>query len=162
MLKRMVNLPFKVLGRAARALQEREDALMRERMADAVKADALASEVHIPKFDVPEEYQPEDLGITVDQVKHLMERPPFALIDVREGNRETQIPDSQHIKMSSLDIRLAELPPAGTSIIVYCQNGESSTLAGRFLRYRGLDEVFVLSGGLDQWQRANGATEDIQ
>ena len=159
-LKKVVNLPFKVLGRAARAVQEREDAAMRERMADAVRADALASEVHIPKFDVPDDYQPEDLQVTVDQLKGFMNQPPFAIIDVREKNRSTQIPGSQSIYMSSLDIRLAELPPAGTTIIVYCQNGESSTLAGRFLRFRGLDEVFVLGGGLDQWIQENGTIED--
>ena len=157
MFKRVVNLPFKVLGKAARAVQMREDGRVRARYEEASASDEEAERVHTPKFDVPDDFQPEDMHRTAGAMQEEMKN--MAFVDVRESNRAEQIPQSQHIPMRTMDIRLAELPPAGTPILIYCQDGEQSLLAVRFLRFRGIEEVWLLEGGLDAWKAANGPLE---
>jgi rhodanese-related sulfurtransferase len=161
MFKRMVNLPFKVLGKAARAVQERENAAIKERYEEAVVSDAEADSKHVPKFDTPDDYQPADLTLTAAQVLERNAREGLVFLDVRSESRTRQLADSLHIPLNTLDIRLAELPPAGTPIIVYCEDGESSEFATRFLRFRGIDETWCLEGGLHAWEAAEGELETL-
>jgi len=157
MFKRVVNLPFKVLGKAARAVQMREDDRVRARYEEASASDEQAERVHTPKFDVPDDFQPEDMHRKTAAIQNEMENTAF--VDVREESRAWQIPGSQNIPMRTMDIRLAELPPAGTPILIYCQDGVQSLLAVRFLRFRGIEEAWLLEGGLDAWKAANGPVE---
>ena len=63
--------------------------------------------------------------------------------------------------MRTLDIRLAELPPAGIPVVIYCQDGQVSREAVRFLRFRGIDETWYIEGGLDAWKVAGGSVEPV-
>ena len=155
MLKRVVNLPFKVLGKAARAVQEREDAARKARHEESPEEETT----HIPKIDVPDDFEVKDLERSVEDVQALMQGKNFAIVDVRDGTRSAQIPGAQHFPLQVLDIQLAELPPAGNTIIVYCLDGEQSTRAVRFLRFRGIDESFVLAGGFHAWTESGAPQE---
>ena len=160
MLKRVVNLPFKVLGKAARALQEREDAVMRQRYEEAVVSDEAAEAEHVPKFDVPDDYYPDDMALNVGAAQDLVDHRKGVYIDVRNGNRDHQLRGTQHLPLQTLDIRLAELPPAGTPIVVYGDSDEQAILATRFLRFRGIDEAWYIDGGLAAWLADDGVVED--
>ena len=161
MFKRVVNLPFKVLGKAARAVQERENAAIKERYEEAVASDAEAEAAHVPKFDTPDDYQPADMTLTPAQVQERSAKESLVFLDVRTESRTRQVPDSLSIPLNTLDIRLAELPPAGTPIIVYCEDGESSAFATPFLRFRGIDETWCLEGGVHAWEAAEGELETL-
>jgi adenylyltransferase/sulfurtransferase len=106
----------------------------------------------------------EELEITPKQVKELQdspEAPPFALIDCREEDEYAlcRIEGSELIPLS----RFGELAPArllsegetpALPVIVYCHHGMRSLHATMFLRERGLDQVWSMSGGIDLWSSA--------
>lgn len=78
----------------------------------------------------------------------------FFLIDVREEDERvrfniggTHIPLRKFLEESSLQISSAE------TIIVYCQRGERSLRAVKFLKQKGFSNVFSLQGGMDLWQK---------
>ena len=66
-----------------------------------------------------------------------------------------QIPGALHIPWSEIGIRIAELPP-DTTIAVVSKQPEHSERVVRFLRHRGLDETWSLTGGLSAWINAGG------
>lgn len=164
MIKTVANLPFRVLGRAARAVQDREKRKRAEREHSRPDPDAetRSANDNIPGFDVPDDWDAGDFGrkarvvkgwLTTDQTVHF--------VDVRE-KRTLAIPGAQHIPLDKLGIELADLPPAGHPIVVYCGDGTASERATRFLRFRGIEDAVVLTGGLSAWQSAKGPVEPVR
>ncbi len=141
MLKNLLNLPFKVTGRLARAVQRREDAAHVER--PAVPERPLSG---VPGLDVPADFAPDDLAITADALAGA------TLVDLRdvEVHAAGTIPGAMSMPLAELGIRLAELPPAGTRVVVF--GTSDAETAARFLRYRGIEEVWYLTGGLEAWE----------
>lgn len=78
----------------------------------------------------------------------------IVLLDVREHDEVNycKIPDSIHIPMNQVPMRLQELDPQG-AIVVYCHKGGRSMQVCRFLEARGFKETFNLQGGITQWSQ---------
>lgn len=164
MIKTVANLPFRVLGKVARAVQDREKRKRAERDQSRPEQDTEARTPHdnIPGFDVPEDWDAGDFGRKARVVKGwVSKKETVHFVDVRE-KRTLAIPGAQHIPLDKLGIELADLPPAGHPIVVYCSDGTASERATRFLRFRGIEDAVVLTGGLSAWQSAKGPVEPIR
>ena len=58
-----------------------------------------------------------------------------------------------HIPFGEVGIRIAELPPNSTVVIIADDQAKSDAVV-RFLRHRGLDETWSLRGGSAAWSYA--------
>ncbi len=155
MLKRIVNLPFKVIGKAARAVQDRNDAAMKEAHGTGTEGDDWSQLDNVPEWDTPPEYKPGRTAISVDDLKKGLRS--VHLVDIRHP-REVQkgtIPGSDNLPMATLSIRLAELP-ANEKIVVFCDSGKDAKETVRFLRFRGIEDSWHLWGGLSAWKQSGG------
>ena len=154
MIGRFVNLPFKVLGTVARAVQERDKAQWEQRTAQGQDGEG-ESQARI-SLDVPSDFDPGPIRI---QAKRALDAPRF-VVDVGSTSEWAAGHPSEatHIPTDEIDIRLAELPP-DVRIIVIARASTQSERVVRFLRHRGLDETWSLHGGLAAWQRAGGTIE---
>lgn len=153
MLKRVANLPFTVLGKVARAVQEHEDRKMHSQYGEGQDGADFSSGDGIPGWDTPDDYEAPDAAMTLAQVQAY--EGDHAKVDLR-AIREYEaghVEGAESMPIPELAIRLAELPPAGTRVILLCQDGASSANAARFLRFRGIEETFYLEGGMAAWKR---------
>ena len=78
------------------------------------------------------------------------------VLDIREASAAGQVPGGQRMPLSQLSLDLAELP-ALTTFLVMDDDDDRARLAARFLRFRGLDESFYITGGVSAWRAAGGA-----
>lgn len=161
MIKRAMNLPFVVLGKLARSVQERERA--KQAAVDArrprVEEQQLQERTNIPGYDVPDDFDAGDVEVKArDVASWTGAGRTVHFVDVR-ARRTLCIPGSQHLPLQQLGIELAELPPAGHPLVVYCEDGAASARAVVFLRFRGIEDAVLLKGGLSAWQSAKGAVE---
>ena len=112
MIGRLINLPFKVLGKAARAVQEREDAAQRARHGTGDTSTDLSHIKADATTEVPEDYDPGDYQVSSkDVLKDQADGLPTVFLDVREKQSKKRIAEAMHIPFSEITIRLAELPP---------------------------------------------------
>ena len=161
MLGRLINLPFKVLGKVSRAVQDRNDSAMKAQHGEGEAGDDYSG---FDNADRLFEALPEDLQvgkIDLDAARVLANDSSghsVLLVDVRKpaAFRGGHIPDAVHIPLGAIHIRLAELPP-DQRIVVYCDDGRASRDAVKFLRFRGLEDTWVLAGGLPAWRAAGGS-----
>jgi len=74
------------------------------------------------------------------------------LVDVRTPSEFAagHIPGAINIPLQQLDSRLAELPPKGTPLVVYCRSGNRSGSAKRVLENAGFSAVHDL-GPMSRW-----------
>jgi glyoxylase-like metal-dependent hydrolase (beta-lactamase superfamily II) len=106
-------------------------------------------------------------AVNVDRLRLMLERAaPVMVLDIRppEERAEWSIPGSVHRDAyralregdgSALDdVR----PAPGTPVIAVCAGGETSRIAARVLRQRGLD-AYSLSGGMKAWSLAWNTAE---
>lgn len=156
MLDRLINLPFKIIGKAARAVQERQDAVDRER-AEQMTA-ASRSRSNSPAVEVPDDFETGDLSRSPDDVAAMLAqlssgKLKVLVIDIRDAAafKAGHIPGALSMPFSTLGLDLAELPPL-TRFITICDDVERSRLAARFLRHRGFDDSWFLAGGVGGWQ----------
>ena len=160
MLKRVVNLPFKVIGRAARVIQARNDAKMKAEHGTGTEGDDFDQLENIPEFDTPADFCLPPPSLSVAALRSaLRARAGWALIDLRAPGafRAGALPGAENQPIATLGIRLAELPPANVRIVVYCEDGgEVSAAAVRFLRFRGIEDAHMLAGGVAAWRAAGG------
>lgn len=158
MLKGLINLPFKVLGRVSRAVQERQDSVTQAKYGRGDERDDWEKDANIPEFDTPADYATTSFPASTAAVRGWLslQDPPTVLVDVRpSGVRRTgRVRDTDHIPFAAIPLRLSELPPEGTRIVLYCDDGGFSREATRFIRFRGIDDVWYLEGGLQAWKAA--------
>ena len=159
MLDRLINLPFKIIGKAARAVQERQDALDRGRAEQMTAASRTRS--NAPAVEVPDDFEIGDLSVTDTALAEMLAggtAGAILVIDIREEAAFNigHIPGVLNMPFSTLGLDLAELPPL-TRFITVCDDVERSRLAARFLRHRGFDDSWFLAGGLSAWKMANRA-----
>lgn len=89
----------------------------------------------------------------------LMNRKHALLLDVREEKRLQQdgarIGSARHIPASQLEGRLSELKKfQNKPVIVQCNNERGAALACALLQKNGFADTYVLSGGLEAWEKA--------
>ena len=92
-------------------------------------------------------------AISVEDLKTRRDRgDSLTLVDVREPH-EWAISDlsgSMKVPLGTLPQRLGELPK-DAEIVVYCRTGGRSANAVQFLRQRGYEKVYNLTGGINHW-----------
>ena len=57
--------------------------------------------------------------------------------------------------LDTVGIRVSELP-TDRMVVVVCEDGGQSLEATRFFRERGMEDTWVLAGGLGAWRKAGG------
>jgi rhodanese-related sulfurtransferase len=155
MLKRLVNLPFTVASKAARAFQEREDAKTRARYG------TVSDPGDVPIASVAPTVEGGDAAavrITAADVRARQangERIVF--VDVRTS-RGPGIPGSLRMPASEIGIRVSEIDPDHL-VVAWCDDGVLATDAVRFFRERGMEDTWALAGGLGAWRAAGGTVE---
>ena len=95
---------------------------------------------------------------TVTELDELLAEDAVTLIDIRNpGEREGgAIPDSLHIPLAQLRLRLDEVPD-DKPIVVHCAGGWRSSVAASLLRANGIGRVSDLLGGYNAWADAQAA-----
>ncbi len=152
MFGKVLNLPFKVLGGVARAVQAQEA----KKWTDSEAKDAeAAKENSAISIAVPDDFQTGPIRIqpaeAIAMAKH------GCVIDVSAAEHPTHgsIPSSLCIPREEIGIRVAELPP-DTHMVVIAHSIDDSDAVVRFLRHRGIDETWSLEGGYKAWVKAGG------
>jgi len=77
------------------------------------------------------------------------------LLDVRSYSefRQSRIEGAVHIPYNEIAHRYADiLHDIGAVIIVYCQSGRRSAIAGRALADIGFIRIYDMQGGINAWQ----------
>jgi sulfur-carrier protein adenylyltransferase/sulfurtransferase len=90
--------------------------------------------------------------ISVQELSEVLEKDPGAiLIDVREEDEFNDVNLSGIlIPMSEIEERFAEIPKEGT-VYVYCRSGRRSRTAIEFLKSKGYNNLFNVTGGILAW-----------
>ena len=160
MLDRLINLPFKIIGKAARAVQDRQDAADRERAEQMTAASRTRS--NSPAVEVPDDFETGDVSVAADALQGMLAQGSagklnILVIDIRDPAdfAKGHIPGALSMPMNTLGLDLAELPPL-TRFVTICSEPERSRLAARFLRHRGFDDSWFLAGGVAEWTRSGG------
>ena len=154
MFQKLKSLPLRVAKRVARAIQD-QDA---KRYAAPASDDGGGPQVKdIPDTelaDLPAE------AVAYDAAKAVTES-GLVFVDVRPlaAYRAGHAPDAVHMPLGEVVYRLAELPPDARTL-VYDDHGAADALrATLFMRARGLEFMYTLTGGLSAWQRLGGKVE---
>jgi adenylyltransferase/sulfurtransferase len=82
---------------------------------------------------------------------------PLVVIDVRDPDeyRDGHIDGATNISRGFLEFRVASLVPDQTTpIVLYCQTGLRSVLAGKALKELGYQTVINLGGGYQKWAQS--------
>ena len=162
MLKNLINLPFKVMGKAARAVQVRQDAEMKSKHGTGQDGDDYTSFENIPTDEVPENFDAGPFNFTSNELSAAISaNEELELVDVREEQdwKQETIIGACSMPDHTLTIRLAELAPMGVRIVFFCGDGKTSHSATRLMRFRGIENAWWLVGGLDAWKASGGSTE---
>jgi len=82
---------------------------------------------------------------------------PLVVIDVRDPDeyRDGHIEGSTNISRGFLEFRVAGAAPDQTTpVVLYCQTGLRSVLAGKALKELGYQQVINLQGGYQKWAQS--------
>lgn len=147
MFGKVINLPFKVLAGVARAVQVQEAKRWEghaERDAEAARANKGID------ISVPDDFDPGEFHIDAKDAVALLKT--GCVLDVRVNG---DIPEAIHIPSTEVGIRLAELP-ADTKLAVVAEEAATSDKVVLFLRHRGLDDTWSVTGGIAAWSAQAG------
>jgi sulfur-carrier protein adenylyltransferase/sulfurtransferase len=89
--------------------------------------------------------------------KHLQERAPVHVIDVRERDEfvDGHIEGAQFVPRGLLDLKIETLVPnRDAHVILYCAGGTRSALAAKSLQDLGYANVESMEGGFTAWKRS--------
>lgn len=160
MFKRLMNLPLTVASRAARAYQAREDARAQSVYGAAVDPGdvGIAGSPLRTTLDI-------DLAAISVEAGTVREwlggRRPVELVDVRtdaERAADPGITGALPMPMDTIQVRVSELAH-DRPVVAYCADGERAAMAVRFFRERGMEDTWVMKGGLVAWRQAGGTTD---
>ncbi|RME20194.1 MAG: rhodanese-like domain-containing protein [Deltaproteobacteria bacterium] len=156
MFDTVLNLPLAALRRLARAVRELDE---RRRASGSEPVARVDLGLRRSPLDIPDDFQTHALTITVDRLRQLQatgEGP--AVVDVRAAAdfARGHIPGALSMPGDSIVMGLAEIPPGRGIVVVGDRAGREARRVTRFLRYRGLDESWMLDGGFPAWKDAVG------
>lgn len=158
MLRRFLNLPFTVASKAAKAFQDREDAKTRERYGTAsdpgmvpVGGQETAREVTEAQVDAAA------TTLSVADIRAQAKTRPIAYVDVRglADWNAGHLRGAAHMPMGEINVRVSELA-WDQLVVAYCNDGALAAQAVAFFRERGMEDTFVLGGGIAAWRAAGG------
>ena len=101
--------------------------------------------------------------VTVHELRELRTgAAAVTLVDVREQNEWNlgHIPGATYIGRGVLESSVEQRIPRDARVILYCQSGNRSALAGRTLQEMGYANVASLAGGWRDWVGTGGEVED--
>ncbi len=156
MFERLINLPLRVVGRAAKAIQQSESQRIARQDPPPSARSSASLRVGSP-MDVPEDFVVGELETSVSSLSQARaEGRILSVIDVRTSteHHRGRPEGALHMPDERIVDDIAEIP-AGAIIVVIGER--KSAHAGRvasFLRFRGLDETYVLDGGFSAWKQA--------
>lgn len=159
MLKRLVNLPFAVATRAAKAFQDREDAKLRE------KYGATRDPGEVANYDKPQGgpvvYSTLDPATVRIDAKAVLAAQRsgrrLVLVDVRARRVGEGVAGSLHMPLSEVSTRVSEF--SDDQLVVAWGPDDAVTQAVLFFRERGIEDSWILAGGVAAWKDAGGAVE---
>lgn len=158
MFRRILNLPFTVASKAAKAFQDREDAKTREKYGTVddpgmvpVGGQQTSRDVTSARVDAA------STTLRVAEVRTQAKTRPIAWVDVRDRDAWAagHIHGAAHMPMSEINVRVSELA-WDQLVVAYCDDGTQSAQAVAFFRERGMEDTFVLGGGLAAWKAEGG------
>ncbi|MBL3588305.1 MAG: sulfurtransferase [gamma proteobacterium endosymbiont of Lamellibrachia anaximandri] len=90
-----------------------------------------------------------------DLQARISEGDDFYLLDIRSAGEVAQgmLPDSDHMPMHVIPLRMDELPK-DKDVILYCHSGARSYHACAYLIQQGFENVINLRGGILGWARS--------
>jgi len=90
-----------------------------------------------------------------DLQARISEGDDFYLLDIRSAGEVAQgmLPDSDHMPMHVIPLRMEELPK-DKDVILYCHSGARSYHACAYLIQQGFENVINLRGGILGWARS--------
>lgn len=150
MFGKLANLPLRVARRVARVIQEqdaRKYAAPEPAPAEPVRAGPAIDPLELA--DLPAE------SVTLPVAK--LRDASVCYVDVRENPSTSGITGAIRMPLREVTIRLAELPPDERVAVYDESGGEAALTAVLFMRARGLEDVWVMGGGLSAWRKAGGA-----
>ncbi|MFN7145290.1 MAG: rhodanese-like domain-containing protein [Myxococcota bacterium] len=159
MLRRLVNLPFAVATRAAKAFQDREDAKAREKYGATRDPGDLANTAEPPRApEVHSDVDPATVRMDAAAVRAAQAAGRnVVLVDIRERRGGEGIPGSLHMPLSEVSIRVSEL--SDDQLVVAWGPDDAAVKAVLFFRERGIEDAWVLPGGVAAWKAAGGTVE---
>lgn len=156
MIEKLTGLPLRVAKRVARLIQD-QDARQHAETVERERAEAASAPIvsrdQIPDHELPD-MPPEAVAIDAARARAL---PGLCVVDVRPlaRYRAGHARGAIHMPGAELLFRLAELPP-DVPVVVMDDGGDEANRAARFMRGRGLESVYALTGGLAAWKAQNG------
>ena len=91
---------------------------------------------------------------TVTGLAAMLAEKDFTLVNVHVPD-EGDIPGTDlSIPFDQVAVHLAELPPRGAKLVLYCQSGRMSDIAARTLVTLGFRNVWNVDGGMVAWGNA--------
>ena len=79
------------------------------------------------------------------------------LVDIRESRSGDVPAGSLHMPLSEVSIRVSEL--SDDQLVVAFGGDDAALQAVSFFRERGIEDAWVLGGGIPAWKAAGGRTE---
>lgn len=78
------------------------------------------------------------------------------VIDVREARERdfVKLDDDGWVPMGELEHRGEEIEGTDRPVVFYCHHGRRSLRAAKLFRERGVEDVYSLRGGIDEWARS--------
>jgi len=79
-------------------------------------------------------------------------------IDVRDDKeyKAGHVMNARHVPLSTMDKFMHELEKhKEKDVVVYCDTGQRAQRAGIKLRKSGFTQLHIISGGLNEWEKAN-------
>ena len=152
LVRELLRLPVLLAGDLVRSVVKRATG----------RGDEGSSEDRQPagtsRFEEELPMPPEDLEISIPELKPLLEGDKVQLVDVREDYevRAGMIPGAVHIPLGQLPMRFQEIPE-GKPVVVYCAHGIRSFQGAYFLRTQGFEDAKSLTGGIVHWDAQGGA-----
>jgi rhodanese-related sulfurtransferase len=154
-----MNLPLTAVSRAAKAFQDREDARLKEKYgtADDPGTVPVNREGSVREVSAPVEAGAHTMSAAQVQAALAAGR-AVSFVDVRskEDWQAGRIEGAVCMPMSEVGVRVSELE-WDQLCVAYCGDGAQSAQAVAFFRERGMEDTWVLQGGLAAWQAAGGA-----
>lgn len=101
--------------------------------------------------------------VTVHELKEMQAQDKdMVLIDVRELNEWNlgHIPGAVYIGRGVLESQIEQRVPREAHVVLYCQSGNRSALAGFTLHQLGYEQVTSLAGGWRDWVGSGGEVAD--
>lgn len=92
--------------------------------------------------------------VSVTELKEILDKNPSAtLVDVREEDevRDVNLAPTLVIPLGEFEDRFKEVPKEGP-VYLYCRSGRRSRIALEFLKSKGYDNGFNVTGGILAWQ----------